>query len=373
MTDTHHKLKESKMRKTINSKLFALIALIFLFPSVAFTQIFDADFLKGGVDNGIKIFESYLSPWARAFGAGLNGGWYNTAKPHKFGGFDITITASAAMVPDNAMSFDLSTIGLENIRFVNPDQTIAPTAAGAKGSGPAMVYYDNISGTNVDLATFYSPGGNNTSFIPVPMIQAGVGLPFSSEIIVRYTPNIPILDGNFGMWGLGLKHSIMQYIPGDKMLPFDVTLFGGYTKISGNTPIEVLPTSYVNYSSAYNTPAAFANQEVSANVSGWNVGVIGSFNLPIVTFYSGLGYSSSRTLIEVIGNIPTPEADPTTFSAIYTDSGVINDIEGIDIQDFSGLRFNIGLRLKFAIFTIHGDYTRSEYNVFSTGIGVSFR
>jgi len=361
------------MRKTTNNKVFAVIAALLLFPSIAFSQIFDADFLKGGVDNGMKIFESYLSPWARAFGAGLNGGWYNTAKPHSLFGFDITITATAAMVPDNAMSYDLSTIGLENIRFTDPNSTIAPTAAGSKGSGPQMTYYETVSGTNVDLASFYAPGGNNTSFIPVPMIKAGIGLPLGSEISVRFTPTIPILEGEFGMWGLGLKHSIMQYLPGDKILPLDVTLFGGYTQLSGNTPIEVLPTSYANYSSAYNTPEAFAGQEVSASVSSWNVGILGSFSLPIITFYGGLGYASSRTLIEILGNIPTPEADPTTFTSIYTDAGVITDIENVDIQDFSGLRANVGLRLKFAVFTIHGDYTRAEYNVFSTGIGISFR
>lgn len=361
------------MKKTTNSKFVAVIAALFLFPSVAFTQIFDADFLKGGVDNGMKIFESYLSPWARAFGAGLNGGWYNTAKPHKFGGFDITVTASVAMIPDNANTFDLNTLGLENIRFANPNETIAPTAAGSKGSGPGMIYYETIAGSDVDLATFYSPAGNNTSFIPVPMIQAGVGLPLGSEISFRFTPTIPILDGEFGMWGLGLKHSIMQYLPGDKILPLDVTLFGAFTKLGGNTPIEVLPTSYDNYTAAYNSPEAFAGQEVSASVSSWNIGVLGSFSLPIITFYGGLGYASSRTLIEILGDIPTPEGDPGTMSAIYTDSGVLSNIEGVDIQDFSGLRANVGLRFKFAVFTIHADYTRAEYNVFSTGLGVSFR
>jgi hypothetical protein len=43
------------------------------------------------------------------------------------------------------------------------------------------------------------------------------------------------------------------------------------------------------------------------------------------------------------------------------------------IENFSGLRANIGLRIKFAIITIHADYTRAQYNVYSTGLGISFR
>jgi len=52
---------------------------------------------------------------------------------------------------------------------------------------------------------------------------------------------------------------------------------------------------------------------------------------------------------------------------------VITQVEGIDIEDFSGLRANIGLRVKFAVITIHADYTRSQYNVFTAGLGISFR
>jgi hypothetical protein len=114
---------------------------------------------------------------------------------------------------------------------------------------------------------------------------------------------------------------------------------------------------------------------VSASVMGWNASVIASLNIPILTVYGGLGYASSRTTIDIVGNIPMPVADPTisTTAPVYKDSGVLTNIEGIDIQDFSGLRANLGLRVKFAVFTIHADYTRSQYNVFTTGIGVSFR
>jgi hypothetical protein len=70
-----------------------------------------------------------------------------------------------------------------------------------------------------------------------------------------------------------------------------------------------------------------------------------------------------------------PVADPTisTTGPVYKDSGVITDVESIDIEDFSGLRANIGLRVKFAVITIHADYTRSQYNVFTAGLGISFR
>ena len=37
-----------------------------------------------------KLVEGYMSPVGKWFGSGLNAGWYNTAKPHQFPGFDVT-------------------------------------------------------------------------------------------------------------------------------------------------------------------------------------------------------------------------------------------------------------------------------------------
>jgi hypothetical protein len=36
-------------------------------------------------------------------------------------------------------------------------------------------------------------------------------------------------------------------------------------------------------------------------------------------------------------------------------------------------RYNLGMRLKLAIITIHFDYTHANYNVLTAGLGISFR
>ena len=42
---------------------------------------------------------------AESFGAGLNNGWYNTAKPHSLGGFDLTFTLNTVMIPNSCKNF----------------------------------------------------------------------------------------------------------------------------------------------------------------------------------------------------------------------------------------------------------------------------
>lgn len=361
------------MKKYLNPRLPAIIVLIAGINISAFGQL-EGDFLKGGIGDGMKLLEAYFSPWAKAFGAGFSGGWYNTAKPHQLGGFDITITVNTGFVPERETTFDLATLGFEHLSLVNPTgSSIAPTVAGLRDDGPELHYMRSIGEYNVEVASFNSPPGTGLKFVPVPMAQIGIGLPLGSEVKVRFVPKISIDESDVSLWGLGLMHSIMQYIPGNALLPFDISLFGGYTKLKSNIGLSIYPDSYVNYSTY--TAADFTGQKISASVEGWNASLIGSFNLPVITFYGGLGYASSKTVIDITGNIPLPTVNEVTQppTVIYNDSGVVKDIQGIDILDFSGLRANIGFRLKFAVFTIHADYTRSQYNVFTAGLGISFR
>jgi hypothetical protein len=340
------------------------------FSAVSYSQIKDFDFLRSAPADGVKYLQAYITPWANAFGAGLNGGWYNTAKPHKLGGFDITLNASAGVVPTSAETFDISKIGLSSsVTGIG----LASTVAGPRTEGPLMSY--KVSG--VTLASFNAPQGVAFRYIPVPTAQVGIGLPFGTELKVRFIPKIKIKDGDVSLWGVGIVHSIMQYLPGNKLLPFDVSLFAGYTKLKGNVPLSLEPDPSITQAyTSVNPATAFNTQNLKMGVGALNISAIASLNLPVITFYGGVGYTKTKTTMDLSGNFPLPVlvATPTPH-AEYNDSGVKkgSDFPNMDIKNFSGLRTNIGFRLKLAVITIHADYTRAQYNVLTAGLGVSFR
>jgi hypothetical protein len=345
-----------------------LMIILVLFSSVSFSQFKNVDFLRSAPVDGVKYLQSYISPWANAFGSGLSGGWYNTAKPHKLGGFDITINTSVGIVPTSAETFDVSKIGMTSLTGTG----MVSTVAGPSKDGPLLTYKSG----NTTLATFNAPQGANWRYIPVPTAQVGVGLPFGTELKFRFIPKIKIKDGDVSLWGVGLLHSLMQYMPGHKLTPFDVSLFAGYTKLQGNVPLGLKPDpsvnqAYVTYSSA----TAFSSQNMKVAVGSLNISAIGSVNLKVITFYGGVGYCKTQTTMSLSGNFPTPTAILITPFIQYNDSGVKkgSDFPKIDIKNFSGLRANVGFRLKLAVVTIHFDYTKAQYNVFTTGLGLSFR
>src|SRR5450759_3521505 len=306
------------MNRLITKRLGALLSSLLFISTISFSQFDNIDFLRSAPADGAKFAQAYISPWANAFGAGMNGGWYNTAKPHKFGGFDITTGINIGLVPSSDATFELSSIGLSS--SVTGTGT-ASTVAGPNTKGPAMTY--NAGG--VTLASFNAPPGTNWKIMPVPTAQIGIGLPFGTELKVRFIPKISIKNGDISLWGVGLVHSVMQYLPGNKLLPFDVSLFAGYTKLTGNVPLALKPDLSVTqaYTAPYNTASAFDNQNMNITVSALNVSAIASLNLPVITFYGGLGYCKTKTLMEFTGDFPTPVLVATPLPhAEYNNTGV---------------------------------------------------
>jgi hypothetical protein len=365
------------MNRPFSKRVGVLFITFLVFSSVSFSQFDNIYFLRSVPADGVKFMEAYITPYANAFGAGLNGSWYNTAKPHKLGGFDITTGINVGIVPEADKMFDLSKLGLS--ANINPKTGSAPTIAGPNSDGPAMTYsVPNPLGGTVPLATFNTPPGTNWRYIPVPTAQVGIGLPFGTEVKVRFIPKIPIKDADISLWGVGLMHSIMQYLPGNALLPIDASIFAGYTRLNTNVPLNLQPDQTMdNYTTPYSL-SSFGDQMFSATIEALNVSAIASVNLPIISFYGGLGYSKTRTLIELSGNFPTPTlVTPTSGApyAEYNNSGVIKgeSFPKMDMKNFSGVRANLGFRIKLAVITIHADYTRAQYNVISTGLGISFR
>ena len=121
-----------------------------------------------------NFLEAYLSPLGEGLANGLNNGWYNTAKPHKLGGFDITLTINNVIIPNQKQSFNPNKIN--NFKS-NVNST--PTILG-KGEG-AIIEYEDVE--------FKMPQQSTAiSFVPIPALNIGLGLIKKTEINARYIP-----------------------------------------------------------------------------------------------------------------------------------------------------------------------------------------
>jgi len=323
------------MKKLLFTLLSGLIGLnSFAQADLPITSIFADDIAQGE-----KLIEAYFTPMAESFGAGLNSGWYNTAKPHSLGGFDVTFTLNTVIIPNSAKTFNIEDAG--GTTFTSTE-TESSTIFGRSDVTP-MTY--NIPGPGdqaIGQGDFNMPGGLKTPAVPLPMIQAGIGLIKNTAIDIRYMPMLNVGNNiNVNLFGVGVKHDLLQWIPGiGNTIPMSLSLQGGYTSL--------------------NTELKIAGQEVSLKTNATTINLVASKKLLMITGYVGLGYNSATTTFTTDANF---------------DLGGIQFDEKVEVafESNKNLRTNIGLRLNMAVVTIQADYTFAEYPSATLGLGLSLR
>jgi hypothetical protein len=368
------------MKKNTNRWIFAIMVSVICLVKPASGQLVPMDFVYGGIADTEKILALYLEPYANILGSDLNAGWYNTARPHELGGLDVTFSASWAKAPSSLLTYDAASLGLTG-QIVPGSSTIAPTIAGDLADRPSLSYTQQVefpdgSSQEIEYARYTLPNGTGIDFFPLPMAQLTVGLPFGTDVSARFIPMIQLGDyGEIGLWGVGGKHSVSQWIPGLKDLELlDISVQGGYSKVSSRAHVVVVPlTDFVEVDP---NPGFddWDDQFVVQNVSGWTLNLIASQTISVLTIYEGIGYASSFVEMALQGHFPihtviTEPGDDLGKTTYFT----VNDPFSLDFENINNLRLNVGARIKLGVFTMHYDFTYTLYATHSVGLGISFK
>ena len=163
-----------------------LLATVFTITS--YTQISEiTTILNSDITQGKKLITAYFTPMAESFGANLNNGWYNTAKPHSLGGFDLTFTINTVMIPNSAKTYKIE----DEFGGVFTSAEEQGFTVLGNSETTEMIYTNSATGIPV---TFDIDGGLEIPIIPLPMIQAGIGLIKNTAVDVRYIPMLNIGD-----------------------------------------------------------------------------------------------------------------------------------------------------------------------------------
>ena len=156
-------------------------------------------------------------------------------------------------------------------------------------------------------------------------------------------------DTSFKIFGIGVMHDIKQWIPGIKLLPFDLSGFVGYTKLK-------LESQY----DPETNPENIGLFEMNATTIQ---GLI-SKKFSVLTLYGGVGYNIAKSSVALKGSYDINDNG-------QSDKG---EVDPLDLKfAASGFRTTAGLRLKLAVFTFHADYTLQKYKCLTVGFGISVR
>lgn len=347
-----------------------------------------SDFLKTGLGDGNKLMNAYASPLMKSFGAGLNAGWFNTAKVHGLGGFDITVSpVNLAFAPKNDQTFDFNSLGLSNqLRLAAGQDSKLQSIFGSDKKANVELVTRYPGSTQDSVKSISVPGGIGLNIFPVPTAQLAVGVGFGTEVAIRFLPQISVGDFKIGMFGFAVKHDFKRWIPGMKELPFDLSAMFGYTSMNASLKSDALQAESQS-TSVYNPNSGKSySQETELASSAYTINVLLSKKIAFFTPYLGLGYQAATSTLKLKGEFPITDVN-TNFDPTYGGTGnydptvknhhpqYVNEVKDpISIEGkLSGVRGTLGFRLKFGPITFHTDYTLAEYDVASVGLGVNIQ
>lgn len=359
----------------IRKLLLSSAALFFLFLWIddSTAQIGErADIIKSGTHDANVLTEAYLKPYIIGFNAAMATGWASTPRTMDVLGFDITFTAGLALVPTGDKTFRIDRLNLERTVLRDPDGNVrAPTASGVNTRGPTMEVYEN----GLLLHSFRLPPGLGFGYVPAPIIQAGLGIPARTDVMLRFIPGTSVGASTLlSMYGIGFKHELNQWFNND--LDFDLSVLVGYSRLTLNANVNVRPEpdDYV-VGGENDTELNWSRQKSRTTNDSYVVSLIGGQQLNEIFYaYGSLGMSGSRFRLKATGNYPLINAvpDPNNPGEFIPALSINTDPLNIDASRGPSFRITAGIMLDFNLLAFNVDYTYTDYSTFNLGVRFVF-
>lgn len=284
-----------------------------------------------------------------------NGGWFNSAKVHKKLGVDLSLRLNASFVPSADQVFSIS-----NLEYITSEANDLPTIIGSSRQEELIVTIPPDGILPEMKTTIKSPKGIKSKLplgaVPAPVLQLAIGIPFDTEVILRYSPEYHRKGIDMSFKGLGIKHNLLQYFGPIDKFPINISALASFSKMKIDYDIQ-------SFSSIKGS-----GQVAQFSLNNYNLLLIASLDVLVVNFYAGFGFSGGDSSFKMLGQYDleyqTESNIPITRS--------LND--PIDMNfNVSGYQTTIGAKFKFLIFSAYADFTFQDYNTLSTGISINFR
>ena len=205
--------------------------------------------------------------------------------------------------------------------------------------------------------------GMNTMQFAVPQIE--IGSYMGTELLLRFIPKINYGEtiGDFGFFGVGLKHSFSQYFfDFDQERTFDLAVQFAYQK------------------STLDNIFGETNAQLTSNANILNFNIQGSKNIEdIVDVYTGISFEQIDIVADFVYTLPI---------ATQIELGLVDENKQVDpargypgdtkpqttsltVDDFN-IKWVIGVKKDFGPVAIFASYNVSKFDIFNGGLQYSF-
>ena len=334
---------------------FKSFIITLIFPFICWSQSGFESILLAVESDSKKIFKRYMNPLMKGAIYSSNTGWYNTAKVHKKLGIDLSLRLNASFVPSSEQIFSVT-----DLDYISTEAINLPTIAGESRQENLIITIPSDGNLPEMTTTIKSPKGIKSRLplgaIPAPVLQLGIGIPFDTEIIIRYSPEYHRRGIDMSLKGIGVKHNLLQYFGPIDKFPLNVSAFASFSKMKIDYDIQ-------SFSSLEGS-----GQVAQFSLNNYNLLLLASLDVLVVNFYGGIGLTGGSSSFKMIGQY---DLEYQTQSNIPIQRTLKDPIDmNFKASDF---QTTLGAKFKFLIFSAFIDFTFQEYNTLSAGISANFR
>lgn len=334
---------------------FKSFIITLIFPFICWSQSGFESILLAVESDSKKIFKRYMNPLMKGAIYSSNAGWYNTAKVHKKLGIDLSLRLNASFVPSSEQIFSVT-----DLDYISTEAINLPTIAGESRQENLIITIPSDENLPEMTTTIKSPKGIKSRLplgaIPAPVLQLGIGIPFDTEIIIRYSPEYHRRGIDMSLKGIGVKHNLLQYFGPIDKFPLNVSAFASFSKMKIDYDIQ-------SFSSLEGS-----GQVAQFSLNNYNLLLLASLDVLVVNFYGGIGLTGGSSSFKMLGQY---DLEYQTQSNIPIQRTLKDPIDmNFKASDF---QTTLGAKFKFLIFSAFIDFTFQEYNTLSAGISANFR
>jgi hypothetical protein len=212
------------MKKT---KLYFAFFGFLIFP---FTYSFSQTIQQANafINDALFYSDKFITPATDGVVYQSSSAWITSPKKRKMWDVTLGIHTNLFFVPNKNRDFQINNSDFSFFEIENASTAMVPSANG--GSGQNFLTGE-IAGQDIRIK---APNGVRQDVVFYPHLSAGVSAWYGTEVLLKYAPKTNLKNGDFKVFGFGLKHNIDQYFKSLEAKKIHISGLLAYTKSDMN-------------------------------------------------------------------------------------------------------------------------------------------
>ncbi len=157
------------------------------------------------IDDTMLFSDKYVTPATDAAVYQASSGWITSPKKTDLWDISFGIHGNVFVTPHKDRSF---LINNSDFKFFQLEQGSSAKVPTALGDDNQVYLSGELGGSDIRLET---PQGMDMNVVAYPYFQGSVGLPFGTELMVKYSTQVKLKKSEYQVFGVGLKYNFSQY------------------------------------------------------------------------------------------------------------------------------------------------------------------